>query len=142
MYLTDENLEELFARRGEELYIYFRGQVNDRQDALDLVAETISRATLNRSKCRGVTFNEMERWIQGIAGNALKEHYGNRRKRRHAMEQLRVQHILLADSTLPAELSDNDMLAVDRWLNQIHPHYAEAVRRRVLEDQSYPRDFP
>ena len=145
-HLSDEELLELTPRRPaafEQIYIrherlilaYFRRRTRSADLAVDLTAETFvaALAAARRFK-RGDT--PAVGWLLGIARHKLLRSIEKGRVEDRARNKLGTQRLEFDDE----ELERVDRLAtwpVEQLLSQLPPDQAEAIRARVVEEQSY-----
>jgi RNA polymerase sigma-70 factor (ECF subfamily) len=145
-HLSDEDLLELTPKRPaafEQIYIrherlvlaYFRRRTRSADLAVDLTAETFvaALAAARRFK-RGDT--PAVAWLLGIARHKLLRSIEKGRVEDRARKRLGTQRLEFDDE----ELDRVDRLAtrpVDELLKALPQGQAEAVRARILEEQSY-----
>lgn len=139
MYLTDAHLQELYAAHSEELFLFLRSRTGNAQDALDLVGETYSQATLSRTKCKADTLDGARAWLFGIANNLLKGFFKRKYVESRAMQRLRLERVCVHEPVLPLEPENDTKREITAWLDKIKPEYSEAVSRRIIFDQSYAK---
>jgi RNA polymerase sigma-70 factor (ECF subfamily) len=121
--------------------VYIARKTMDAGVAADLTAETFAQAYMHRTQFRGHTREEAIGWLYGIARHQISHFVRRDRAEARALERLGMQRPVLSD----AELERLEDLAgiselrrrVASHLNDLSHEQQEALRLRVLEEQSY-----
>jgi len=108
---------------------------------MDLVAETFAKAFVSRGSFRGRDDRAAAAWLYAIARNELAAYFRRGAVEREAMEKLGLR--LAAPSAEDIERVEelaglsatSDALAAE--VERLPSGHREALRRRVIEDQSY-----
>jgi RNA polymerase sigma factor (sigma-70 family) len=109
--------------------------------AADLTAETFAQALTNRRQFRGRTHEEAIGWLYAIARHEVSHFIRRTRAEARALERLGIQRPQLSDLGLErleeiagiAELRRR----VAAHLSELSHEQQEALRLRILEEQSY-----
>jgi RNA polymerase sigma-70 factor (ECF subfamily) len=139
--ITSESLDALFRSHAPAMTVYIARKTMDAGVAADLVAETFAQAYTHRPQFRGHTREEAVGWLYGIARNQVSHYVRRDRAEARALERLGVQRPQLSDAELErledlAGISDLRQ-RVASYLSDLSREQQEALRLRVLEEQSY-----
>lgn len=132
-----EAFGEFYRRHERNVLGYLMRRVGDPEMAADLCAETFAAAliALKRFRPGGAPASA---WLFGIARNVL----GRTLERGEAESRARMK-LALGDVVVDAAARDQiaaleGEATVDEWLSELPPSQAEAVRARVIDEDSYP----
>jgi RNA polymerase sigma-70 factor (ECF subfamily) len=121
--------------------VYIARKTMDAGIAADLTAETFAQAFTNRGQFRGHTREEAIGWLYGIARHQVSHFIRRDRAEARALERLGIQRPHLSDVELERleDLSGISDLRrrVASHLSDLSHEQQEALRLRVLEEQSY-----
>jgi RNA polymerase sigma factor (sigma-70 family) len=121
--------------------VYVARKTMDAGVAADLTAETFAQAFTNRRQFRGGTREEAIGWLYGIARHQISHFVRRDRAEARALERLGIQRPHLSDLELERleELAGISDLRrrVASHLSDLSHEQQEALRLRVLEEQSY-----
>jgi RNA polymerase sigma-70 factor, ECF subfamily len=139
--ITSETLDALYRSHAPGMAVYIARKTMDAGIAADLTAETFAEAFTNRSQFRGHTREEAIGWLYGIARHQVSHFVRRDRAEARALERLGIQRPLLSDVELERleDLSGISDLRrrVASHLSDLSHEQQEALRLRVLEEQSY-----
>lgn len=128
----------LYDRYEAAIVAYFARRVRDPELVADLAAEVFAAALIAASRYRPVEPSAAA-WLFTIAHNTLAKSF--RRQRVEAFARLRLgirDAVTLADDELErVEAIASGTGQLEALLERLPPEQAEAVRARVLEDESY-----
>jgi RNA polymerase sigma-70 factor (ECF subfamily) len=121
--------------------VYIARKTMDAGVAADLTAETFAQALSNRRQFRGRTAEEAIGWLYAIARHQISHFVRRNRAEARALERLGVQRLQLSDLELErleevAGIADLRQ-RVASHLNDLSHEQQEALRLRILEEQSY-----
>jgi RNA polymerase sigma-70 factor (ECF subfamily) len=121
--------------------VYVARKTMDAGVAADLVAETFAQAYMNRTQFRGATREEAVGWLYGIARHQVSHFVRRDRAEARALERLGIQRPHLSDAELErledlAGISDLRRRVASQ-LNDLSHEQQEALRLRILEEQTY-----
>jgi RNA polymerase sigma-70 factor (ECF subfamily) len=121
--------------------VYVARKTMDAGVAADLVAETFAQAYMNRTQFRGGTREEAVGWLYGIARHQVSHFVRRDRAEARALERLGIQRPHLSDAELErledlAGISDLRRRVASQ-LNDLSHEQQEALRLRILEEQTY-----
>lgn len=129
-----------FYDRYEALVVaYFARRVRDPELAADLTAEVFAAALVAASRYRPIEPTAAG-WLFTIAHNSLYKSLRRERVEAFARYRLGIRDaVTLADDELErVEALASDARPLERLLERLPAEQADAVRARVLEEQSYP----
>lgn len=139
--ITSETLDALYRSHAPGMAVYIARKTMDAGIAADLTAETFAQAFTNRAQFRGQTREEAIGWLYGIARHQVSHFVRRDRAEARALERLGIQRPHLSDVELERleELAGiNDLRRrVASHLSDLSHEQQEALRLRVLEEQSY-----
>jgi RNA polymerase sigma factor (sigma-70 family) len=142
MSLEPEDLARLYETQAAGVLRFFARRTLQPDVAIDLVAETFARAFANRAQFRGSSESEAIAWVFGIAHHELSAYFRRGAVERRALAKLglSVAPLIDADYERVEELADlrSLRLTVSDALAQLTVEHREALRLRVVEEQSYP----
>lgn len=134
-----EAFAEFYDRYEGPVVAYFGRRVRDPELAADLTAEVFAAAFMAASRYRPEQPSAAG-WLFTIAHNTLAKSL--RRQRVEAFARLRLgirDAVTLADDELDrVEALTSDTGQLEELLERLPREHADAVRARVLEEQSYP----
>jgi RNA polymerase sigma-70 factor, ECF subfamily len=141
MPLEPADFTALYRRQASSLLVFFQRRVADPEVATDLLADTFAVAIERAGQFRGSGERASSGWLWQIAQGVLREHERRddveRRGRRLAGRERRA----LTDAEIERieELAGMAQLreALVRHLGKLPADQSEAVRMRVVEEQSY-----
>lgn len=105
---------------GDDLLAYFERRVEPRDDAADLLAETMLHAW-RRHESAPAEDTEIRMWLFGIARNVLANHQRGRRRRVNLANKLR-SHL-----QQPVTPSSEEALAVRDAVKRLRPEQRELI---------------
>ena len=121
--------------------VYIARKTMDAGVAADLTAETFAQAFTNRAQFRGRTREEAIGWLYGIARHQISHFVRRDQAEARALERLGIQRPHLSDSELERL---EDLAGISELRRRVASHLSdlsheqqEALRLRVLEEQSY-----
>jgi len=133
--------EEFYRLYSERLLLFFRRRVPEPQVALDLTAETFSRALECRCQFRGSTAEEEQGWLFAIARAELSHLWRRGKAEGAAVARLGVQYDALAESEIERIEamvgSEQQRPRLDDALTQLPADQRRAVELRVVDDLEY-----
>jgi RNA polymerase sigma-70 factor (ECF subfamily) len=139
--LDRQEIDHLYRRHARDVTVFFARRTRDSEMAFDLTAETFAAALADREQFRGAGPDAGKAWIFGIAHNQLSAYRRRGAIERRALGRLHVEPRALTDGEIERieELAGlNDLAeAVSGQLARLGPHYADALRLRVVEELSY-----
>jgi RNA polymerase sigma-70 factor (ECF subfamily) len=129
----DASAYAAFYRRHERAVVAYAGRMvgGDAELTVDVVAETFARAYEVRAQLRGTSGRA---WLLGIARHVVFSSFRAGQVERDARARLGMEPVAVGDATLEAVA---EATAADAWLAGLPEDQREAVRRRVLEDETY-----
>lgn len=127
--------DEFYVRHETLVLRYFQRRVNSPEVALDLTAETFVEALASVRRFRPGSAPAVA-WLLGIARHVLLKSLRRGRVADRARRRLRVPVIALEDEDLE-RIERLGHLSVDQLLSALPPEQADAVRARILDEQSY-----
>lgn len=136
-----EAFEEFYRLYSERLLLFFRRRVSEPQVALDLTAETFSRALECRCQFRGSTAEEEQGWLFAIARAELSCLWRRGKAEGAAVARLGVQYDALAEpeiERIEAMVgSEQQRPRLADALTQLPADQRRAVELRVVGDLEY-----
>jgi RNA polymerase sigma-70 factor (ECF subfamily) len=139
--ITSETLDALYRSHAPGMAVYIARKTMDAGVAADLTAETFAQAFTNRAQFRGRTREEAIGWLYGIARHQVSHFVRRDRAEARALERLGIQRPHLSDVELERL---EDLAGISELRRRIASHLSdlsheqqEALRLRVLEEQSY-----
>jgi RNA polymerase sigma factor (sigma-70 family) len=132
-----EAFGEFYARHEAAVLGFMRRRTGDPELAADLTAETFAAALVSVRRYRPGPAPAAA-WLYGIARNTLLRSVKRRRVEDRARRKLDMPAIPLSEELLDRieRLAGDDR--VDQLLARLAPEQADAVRARVIEEDSYP----
>jgi RNA polymerase sigma factor (sigma-70 family) len=133
---------ELYEARSRDMLVFFVRRTFDVEVARDLTAETFAQAFEHRRRYRGSTDAEAAGWLYGIARHQLSHYVRRGVVRTKAVERLGI--------SVPAVSEDDYERIVDlaglaelrgrvaAAFADLGPDQRDALRLRVIDEQSYP----
>ena len=141
MPLNADEISKLYDRHAGELLAFFARRTYDPEVAVDLLAETFAAAFQDRGQFRGDDNDTRRAWLYGIARHQLSDYYRQGQVEQRALSRLGVERRALTDSEYERieELSASQAMRgrFAEGLTALPDDQREAVRLRVVEDQSY-----
>ena len=139
--VTSDSLDALYRSHAPGMAVYIARKTMDAGVAADLTAETFAQAFTNRRQFNGRTREEAIGWLYGIARHQVSHFVRRDRAEARALERLGIQRPHLSDLELERleELAGISDLRrrVASHLSDLSHEQQEALRLRVLEEQSY-----
>ncbi len=111
-------------------------ETRDREAAADLAAEVFAAVMLAAGRYRD-DGDAAVAWVLGIARNKLRVSRRRRRIEDRARRRLGFEPVALDDADLDRVERLADEGAASALLDSLPEHEREAIRRRVLDEQSY-----
>jgi RNA polymerase sigma factor (sigma-70 family) len=127
---------DFYERYAEEIFGYFRRRTADPDSALELTAETFSRAWVTRERIEDRHEGSAAPWLFGIARNVLLMSIRRGALERRTAERLGVLERLDLDAAEAApepEWADG----ADELLDSLPLSQREALRLRIVDERSY-----
>lgn len=141
MGLTGDDISRLFDRDSGELLGFFMRRTYDPEASVDLLAETFAAAFEDRRQFRGQDDDALRAWLYGIARHELSDYFRRGQVERRALARLGVERRALSESEYDRieELSASQAMRLRcaGGLGSLPDEQREAVRLRIVEDQSY-----
>jgi RNA polymerase sigma factor (sigma-70 family) len=140
--MDESAFAELYEARSRALLVFFLRRTFDVEVARDLTAETFAQAFQHRRRYRGSTDAEAAGWLYGIARHQLSHYVRRGVVRRKAIERLGIavpavseeDHERIVELAGLAELRGRVAAA----FADLGPDQRDALRLRVIDEQSYP----
>lgn len=130
MFLTNDDLSELFSRHRDELYRWLRRAVGDRQSALDLVGETFAMAVRGRNDFRGESLDDAGAWLRGIARVLVVKFHQRGFAERETMTRLGLERVVIESDPTETLSNDEARASMGDSLAQLKPEYRQAILMR------------
>ncbi|MCC7024340.1 MAG: hypothetical protein IT338_16055 [Thermomicrobiales bacterium] len=131
----------MFRARFNPILHRLTRQVFDSEIAVDLTAETLAAAFIQRSRFRGTTDGEAVAWLNGIADHKLAMFFRRRRVERRALSRLGIDPPVLTEEEHNEVLRrvDGPLIAsiVRRGLASLSDAQRVALTLRVVEEMPY-----
>jgi RNA polymerase sigma-70 factor (ECF subfamily) len=141
MILDPDALSRLYETHAAVLLRYLARRTLQPEVAIDLVAETFAKAFTHREQFRGESENEAVAWLFAIARHELSAYLRRGVVDRRAMAELglEVPALIDADFERVEELADlrEQRVELAHALAELSPEHRDALRLRVVEEQSY-----
>ena len=128
---------DFYERYSEEILGYFRRRTTDRDAALELTAETFSRAWVTRERFEDRHEGSAAPWLFGIARNVLLMSIRRGAVERRAAERLGVLERLDLDRRAAATPGVEWAFGADELLDSLPLSQREALRLRVVDELTY-----
>lgn len=141
MPMTAERIASLYDQHGPEVLRYLARRTFDPEVAVDLLAETFTKAIVQRRQFRGVSDEEAVAWIYSIARHLLIDNLRRIQVERSALEREGRQRRTLFDDEYERierllDLRDiRDAVAVA--LKDLSDAHRQVLQLRVIEECSY-----
>lgn len=139
--ITREQFDRLYDAEAHRLLGFFVARAPDVETARDLWAESLTEAFRCRGTFRGATDDERRSWLYGIAYRQLARYRRAGMIEARAMRKLGLRAPELSDSDverlLDREEAESLRHGLDEALSGLPDGQANAVRGRVLDDQTY-----
>lgn len=139
--MTAEQIASLYDQHGPEVLRYLARRTFDPEVAVDLLAETFTKAIVQRRQFRGVSDEEAVAWIYSIARHLLIDNLRRIQVERSALEREGRQRRTLFDDEYERierllDLRDiRDAVAVA--LKDLSDAHRQVLQLRVIEECSY-----
>jgi RNA polymerase sigma-70 factor (ECF subfamily) len=127
---------DFYERYSAQLYGYFRRRTADEDTALELTAETFSRAWLARERFEDRYEGSAAPWLFGIARNVLLMSVRRGAVERRAATRLGVLERLDLEGE-PAAPEPRWTEGADELLDSLPLSQREALRLRIVDERSY-----
>jgi RNA polymerase sigma factor (sigma-70 family) len=128
---------DLYERYSEEILGYFRRRKADRDTALELTAETFSRAWVARERFEDRHEGSAAPWLYGIARNVLLMSVRRGAVERRTAARLGVLERLDLDGSSEAGPAAGWAEGADELLDSLPLSQREALRLRVVDELTY-----
>jgi RNA polymerase sigma factor (sigma-70 family) len=132
---------DFYEQMAPQVLCFFATRTEDPQRAVDLTAETLTKAFEHRREFRGASDEQAAAWLWKIAHNELKQHWRSRSIELAAVERYGVEHRTLSEEEL---LRVERSIAAEELSEQIRDalellpeDQQEVVRLRFIDDLSY-----
>lgn len=129
------DFEEFYLRHVELITAYVLRRIRKREHAMDVVSETFARA-LDRRKQYRPSKGPAIAWLLTIARNLLTDEARHQRVVNDTARRLGLERINVSDDELD-RIEQHVSFSIDTALERLPESQREAVRRRVLFDESY-----
>jgi RNA polymerase sigma factor (sigma-70 family) len=127
---------DFYERYSDQVFGYFRRRTADEDTALELTAETFSRAWVARERFEDRYQGSAAPWLFGIARNVLLMSVRRGAVERRAAERLGVlERLDLAGEPAAPEARWSD--GADELLDTLPLSQREALRLRIVDERSY-----
>lgn len=126
---------ELYGRYRERIFGYFLRRTGDEHAALELTAETFSRAWATRERFADERDGSAAPWLYGIARNVLLMSVRRGEVERRVAAKLGVSERL--DLERGAEPGPEWADGADELLNSLPPAQRDALRLRIVDELDY-----
>jgi RNA polymerase sigma factor (sigma-70 family) len=128
---------DFYERYSEEIFGYFRRRGADRDAALELAAETFSRAWVTRERFEDRYEGSAAPWLFGIARNVLLMSIRRRAVERRTAARLGVLERLDLDGSSDTAPATEWADGADELLDSLPLSQREALRLRVVNEMTY-----
>jgi RNA polymerase sigma factor (sigma-70 family) len=129
---------EFYLCYAERLHLYFTRRTDNDDAALELTAETFSRAWFVRERFRDERDGSAAPWLFGIARNVLLQSVRRGQLERRAASRLGVIEGLDLDQRHAAQIPDASWAeGADELLNALPLSQREALRLRIVDEYDY-----
>jgi RNA polymerase sigma-70 factor (ECF subfamily) len=128
---------DFYERYSEEILGYFRRRKADRDTALELTAETFSRAWVTRERFEDRYEGSAAPWLFGIARNVLLMSIRRGAVERRTAARLGVLERLDLDDSNDVEPEEGWADGADELLDSLPLSQREALRLRVVDELTY-----
>jgi RNA polymerase sigma-70 factor (ECF subfamily) len=131
-----DGFRDFYERYSEQLFGYFRRRVADEDTALELTAETFSRAWVSRERFEDRYEGSAAPWLFGIARNVLLMSVRRGAVERRAAARLGVLERLDLEGE-PAAPEARWSEGADELLDSLPLSQREALRLRIVDERDY-----
>lgn len=135
--------EPVFTSQFNALLSRLTHRVYDSEIALDLTAETLAEAFIQRGRFRGTTDGELVAWLNGIASRKLALFYRKQGVEKRALARLGIDSPSLTEEEQRDALRRVDMplmrQVVRSGLAELSEVQRDALTLRVVDEMPYPR---
>lgn len=135
--LDPDAFRDFYERYGEEILGYFRRRKADRDTALELTAETFSRAWVTRGRFEDRHEGSAAPWLYGIARNVLLMSIRRGAVERRTAARLGVLERLDLDGSSDTTPEAGWAEGADELLDSLPLSQREALRLRVVDELTY-----
>lgn len=141
MALTADHIASLYDQHGPDILRYLARRTFDPETAVDLLADTFTKAIASRRRFRGTSTEEAIGWLYAIARSQLSDHRRRARAERAAMSRVQGERRALYDEEYERieqllDLQDiRDTVAAA--LDELPDTHRQVIRLRVVEERSY-----
>ena len=134
--------DAVFASQFDRLLSRTVGQVYDSEIAVDIVAETLAEAFIQRAKFRGTTDGELVAWLNTIAARKVAGFYRKAAVERRALNKLGIEPPELTQEEHREVLQRIDAPAmreaIRAGLMALSEPQREALTLRIVDEVPYP----
>jgi RNA polymerase sigma-70 factor, ECF subfamily len=128
---------EVCQRHVADVSAWLRKQVGQ-SDAEDLLAETLARGWYARARFRDPGTGSAGPWLQGIAGNVVREYRRRGAIELRARQKLGLPNAMEAEEDADARLGAADDIAlINASLQQLPDEQRTALELRVVDELDY-----
>src|SRR5919112_1937686 len=139
--ITSASLDALYRSHAARIAVFVARRTMDAGVAADLTAETFAQAFTHRQQFRGSTHEEAVGWLYGIARHQVSHYVRRGQAEARALHRLGLEAPSLTDAEIERieEMAGLAQLRgrVASHLEALSPDQREAIRLRILEEQSY-----
>lgn len=140
--MTFDAFEALYGARAQQLLVFFARRTFDLEVARDLTAETFAIAFEQRRRFRGTGDEEAAAWLFGIARHQLSRYVRRGIVHRKSVERLGIQMPTIAEDDYERIIELAGLAEVRERVAKefaaLESDQRDALRLRVMEDQTYP----
>jgi RNA polymerase sigma factor (sigma-70 family) len=135
------DINELYARDGDELLQFLVRRTGDTEVAADLWGETFAQALASRGRFRGTDREQARAWLYTIARRQLSRYYRRGKAERRAMQRLGIERPALnpvAEAELVRRAGLQEMReAIADGVALLSDDAREAIMLRVVDELPY-----
>ena len=132
--IFDSEFERLLSRAVRQVF--------DSEIAVDIAAETLAEAFVNKDRFRGKTDRELAGWLNGIACHKISDFYRKAAVERRALNRIGIEPPELSEAEHREVLREIDEPVVRAVLKQalaeLSSPQREALTLRIVDEVPYP----